>query len=500
MSAELADYHFHLPITEEEDLRIFLEKAFGVRIPDVAVCDGHVSPWSAFCESFFARTPVTVWVGARGLGGKTFMMGTLSLAEAILLGASVNVLGGSGEQSARLLETHDVLWSHESAPRELLRSAPAAHRTRLKGGAKILALKASQHSARGGHPHRLRMDEVDDMELAILLAALGQVGPAPGVASQITLGGTYHNPDGTMRHVLNELAREKGWPVRRWCWRESLYTPPEATRPATATEPARPVQINGWLSDEKLERTRLAVPDSMWAVEYDLQEPSAEGRIFSEEQLKSLFRKDLGVVRNDIHEAWRADALPSLVVYAHGQDLAEDRHHSVRVGIKVDETPWRIVDYERSRGVAYEVTAMRFRSALAVLPGPSRFDKTGPGTMFDRLLLYDEKGDLVGPIANCEGLKTTPGLGRGPGTISRALLLGQYATAVSHGKIVGPWIETLEEEHRYANQDQLFGKGHPPDGIVGCALAYDAALSIAGLGAPVLNLEKTPSYWRSFDG
>lgn len=482
MSAELADYHFQLPIVEEEDLALFLDKAFGVRIPRVAVCEGHVSPWFAFCEAFFARVPVSIWVGARGLGGKTFMMGTLALAEAILLGASVNVLGGSGEQSARLLETHEVLWRHPDAPRELLRSAPAAHRTRLKGGAKILALKASQHSARGGHPHRLRMDEVDDMDRAILKAALGQVGPAAGVPSQVVLGGTYHLPDGTMRYVLKELSKEKAWPIRRWCWRESL------------------VANGGWLTDEKLERTRVTVPASMWAVEYDLQEPSAEGRIFSEDQLKVLFQKELGEVKTGLSEAWRADALPTLVVYAHGQDLAEERHHSVRVGLKCDERPWRIVDYERSRGVAYEVTAMRFRSALTSLPGPSRFDKTGPGTMFDRLLLYNEQGELVGPIDRCEGLKTTPGLGRGPGTISRALLLGQYATAVSQGELVGPSIETLEEEHRYANQDQLFGKGHPPDGIVACALAYDAALSIAGIGAPVLNLERTPSYWRTFDG
>lgn len=487
MTAALEEYHFELPIQDEETLELFLYAAFGVRLAKRAICPDHVAPFDAFCEAFFARVPVVVWVGARGLGGKTFMMGTLSLAEAVLLGASVNVLGGSGEQSQRLLETHEVLWGSPGAPKHLLRSAPAAHRTRFKGGAKILALKASQHSARGGHPHRLRMDEVDDMDRTILKAALGQVGPAAGVPSQVVLGGTYHNPDGTMRYVLEDLAKEKGWPVRRWCWRESLAT------------------NGGWLSQEKLDRTRLTVPDSMWAVEYDLQEPSAEGRIFSEAHIKAMFRKELGTVATGFSERWRADALPTLMVYAHGQDLAEDAHHSVRVGLKCDETPWRIVDYERTRNVRYEVTALSYREATTALPGPSRYDATGPGAMFDRLLLYGPSADgatveLVGPISNCQGLKTTPGLGRGPGTISRALLLGQYATAVSQGMIVGPNIETLEREHRYANQDQLFGSGHPPDGIVACALAYDAALSIASLGAPVLSIDTGPSYWKGAGG
>jgi hypothetical protein len=39
----MVEYHFRLPIVDETALKLFLRHAFGVTIPDVAVCPGHTS-------------------------------------------------------------------------------------------------------------------------------------------------------------------------------------------------------------------------------------------------------------------------------------------------------------------------------------------------------------------------------------------------------------------------------------------------------------------------
>ena len=60
-----------------------------------------------------------------------------------------------------------------------------------------------------------------------------------GVKPQVLIGSTHHNPKGTFTYVLEELAVEKGWPVREWCYRETRSDNPDI--------------VGGWLSDEEIE-------------------------------------------------------------------------------------------------------------------------------------------------------------------------------------------------------------------------------------------------------
>jgi hypothetical protein len=167
-------YRFELPLQTEEELKLFLEVSFGFRIPDVAICPGHTSPWRAFADAYFARSRVAIWKASRGLGGKSLTLALLGLVEALTLKVDVNVLGGSGEQSKRVHDYMTKAWTYPDAPRHLLASDPYRMETTLTWGNTIRALLASQTSVRGPHPVRLRLDEVDEADLGIVTAALGQ--------------------------------------------------------------------------------------------------------------------------------------------------------------------------------------------------------------------------------------------------------------------------------------------------------------------------------------
>ena len=140
------------------------------------------------------------------------MLALLGLTEALTLKADVNILGGSGEQSRRVHEAMARLWSAPGAPLELLKSEPGKRETKLRFGNVVQALMASQASVRGPHPQRLRLDEVDEMDLSILDASMGQTMSTQGVPAQTVISSTHQNPDGTMSEILKRAA-SKGWPV-----------------------------------------------------------------------------------------------------------------------------------------------------------------------------------------------------------------------------------------------------------------------------------------------
>jgi hypothetical protein len=227
-------------IRDEQDLADYLVAKFGIVIPSTRCCTGHLPPWEAFCDAYFARSPVTVWKASRGFGGKSQTLALLGNVEAATLRADVNVLGGTGQQSERVLEAMDRFWKHPTAPRELLASEPAKKETRFVWGNVIRALMASTASVRGPHPQRLRMDEVDEMDLHILDAAMGQTMSKPAIPAQTVLSSTHHYPDHTMTEILRR-AHDRGWPVYEWCWRETL-------------EP------HGWLPQSEVTRKRSRSP------------------------------------------------------------------------------------------------------------------------------------------------------------------------------------------------------------------------------------------------
>ena len=203
------------------DVLAWIEATFGVHIPAVACCPGHVAPAQAFCDALRARDQVALWIASRGFGGKTFLLALLAAANAILFETDVIILGGSGQQSARVVECLHRLLAAGQVPPAWLASEPTFTKTTFAWGNTIQALKASQTAVRGAHPTRLLLDEIDEMELRILEAAQGQPMDRDGVRAQTVMSSTHQHPDGTVT-AMRRRAADLGWPVYEWCYRETL--------------------------------------------------------------------------------------------------------------------------------------------------------------------------------------------------------------------------------------------------------------------------------------
>jgi hypothetical protein len=414
--------------TEDRDLKKTLLTRFGVVLPDTKVCPNHTTPFRAFADAYFARSTVSVWKASRGFGGKSYLLSLLGHCEADMLNADVTILGGSGEQSSRVLEYLQGWAGDEQNTKR---------RTLYGGGGRVTALMASTKSARGPHPQRMRLDEVDEIDLAILDAAMGQPMLGRGIQKQTVMSSTHQYADGTMTEVLKRAA-ERGWPVYEWCWKESSASP------------------HGWLTGAEIESKRGEVTSAMWAAEYDLQEPSPEDRAILSEKVALCFRKELGEHDGALGKEVIIEEPIDGAKYSHGADWARKKDYTVIDTWRIDVRPMRRVAWVRLGRQPWPEMIAKFDARVEKYKGQACHDATGIGDVVAGFLSVDAEAVIL--------------TGQ-----DRADIFTQYIAAIENGSIESPYIKYCEGEHKYCTNDDLRGAGHPPDSVVAGALAYRAS-------------------------
>lgn len=193
-----------LPETDEE-LWWLVKVVWGFEIPRVAVCPGHVSPFTAFAQAYFARSENIVWIASRGLGGKSTLLALLGLTIVTTYGVGCSIIGGSAQQTERVHEAMRQAWEAPNAPRSLIRGDLTITRTRLTNGGSIVALSASSNSLRGPHPVYCLNDEVDLFDIDLLNAAMGQPMSAKGHPPVSVYSSTWHLPDGGVSYLRSRM-------------------------------------------------------------------------------------------------------------------------------------------------------------------------------------------------------------------------------------------------------------------------------------------------------
>lgn len=406
------------------------------------VIPGHSTPWRAFADAYFARSRVTVWKASRGFGGKSYLLALLGLTEALTLKANVKILGGSGAQSQNVQDyISKELYEKDNAPTHLWQGEPLTTVSRFVWGNSIQALMASTKSTRGPHPERMRMDEIDEMAVLILDAAMGQAmsrteGRRVIIPAQTVLSSTHHYPDATMTEVLKR-AQDRGWPIHEWSYHE------------TSTS-------DGWLLPSEIRAKRNEVTTRQWETEYDLQEPSSENRAIWTEYVEQMFQASLGTYDGALGQYVEIEEPQRGARYATGADWAKDQDWTVIVTLRTDVEPWRVVAWERRGREPWPAMVKRFNQRVNRYRGKAAHDKTGVGNVVDDYLTVDARGyKMVGAV--------------------RQNLFSEYIMMIEQGGVVSPEIEFCRNEHVYCTRDDLYGRGHPPDSVVAGAMAVRAA-------------------------
>ena len=476
LRARAAD-HLRPAPRDDDELWVYVRETWGVEIPRLVHpdCSGvHAAPFTAFADAYFARIPTAVWIGSRGLGGKTFLLALLAATEAATLGAEVSILGGSEEQARIAYRYVGKFWGLTSAPRQLLERSSTRAELRLSNGGGIFVHRASSRSARGQHRPRLRVDEADEFKLArtdrsrieVLDDALGQPMTQGEVSPQTLIASTWHHHDGAMARLLRRLrSGELDGAAYEWCYKESL-------RRTVADE------LVGWLPEADVEAMRGRMTRQQFEVEVALQEPRAE---------------DLAIARGAVDEMWserwnsaaRAGVsaepfrgapgeyieLPCCAEYdpkegphrhhryATGCDWGRKRDFTAIVTYRVDTESgnWWLVAWEIDQGRSWPELIERFNTRVRRFPGPAAYDGTGVGDAVSALIKVTATAVIL----------TGGAAGR------RARAFNDYIMAIEDGRLQGPRIQQAWEDHRALTRLDLFGRGgHPADSFVAGALAW----------------------------
>ena len=251
--------------------------------------------------------------------------------------------------------------------------------------------------------------------------------------------------------AMRRRAADLGWPVYEWCYRETLAP-------------------HGWLTEDQVVRKQAELSRTMWAVEYELQEPSAEGRAIDPAAVERMFDADRGthIPAGDLAHTWRGQPGPPAerpcpdpagAWYCIGVDWAQKCHYTVAVVVRCDTTPRQVVAVYRIQRRAWPEMTERVGALLDEFPGPAVHDATGAGSAIGEFPALEAHRQLQGVTM----------VGR-----DRVDLFRNYIAAIERHEIVCPRIDVFYTEHLYCGEDDLFGSGHPPDTVVAMALAYHA--------------------------
>lgn len=424
---------------DRDELWMYLKVVWGITIPRQKVCEHHSTPFEALAQAYFGETPISIWKASRGFGGKSQTLAALVCIEAATLGAEITVLGGSAQQSQNVHDGAQKMLLSDRAP-DMLKGEPTKFSTKLKNDGSILALMASEKSVRGPHPQRLRLDEVDELEIQLFDSALGQPMDKRGIRSQVVASSTHQYADGTMTELLRR-ANERGWPVHEWCWRENIGTPEEP----------------GWLTQDQVDRKRVEVSERMFAIEYDLQEPSFDGRAIDVNFVERCFDQETyGWFLGELDEYITVEEPVEGARYVTGADWAKEKDFTVIRTFRTDVDPWVEVAFLRTGRKPWPEMVADLDDTLNMYGGLCVHDATGIGNVVDDLITYDKR-------------KVKPVVLRGR---ERESVFTQYIAGIEQDGLRCPRIKYVYDEHKYVTDKDLFGSGHPPDSFIAGALAW----------------------------
>jgi hypothetical protein len=456
----------------EEELWYLTQALWGHKIPRTKVCTDHQAPFEAFVTGYFSREPQTLIHGSRGLAGKSRLLSILGMTKAAVLGADVNIVGGSLNQSENIHQTMRDAWEHKNAPKYLIKDEGATRIT-LKNGAVIRPLTASQKTVRGPHPPFLLLDEIDEMDQAILDAALGQPMPQSNwrgerIKPQTTMSSTWQYPDKTFAEVYRRHQTEN-LPIYSWCYRETSNP------------------VDGWLDPDFIEEKKRQIPAEMWRVEYELGEPSIGNRAFDSEAVERMFSLDpeeniKKKVSKDFLE-YQFDVPRQDREYVISADWAKSQDWTVITICDVTHFPVKVVYWVRMRRRPYPIMIGAYNDLMKKYNAEGIHDATGLG----------------GVVADYIDNRAVNFMMTG---VQRDNMLSDYIAAVENDRFVVPRVDIFYKNHLYCSVEEIYSRAkefHLPDEVCSMALAWNIVSRRAVPSIPIMLPNTNDPNWMDLE-
>jgi hypothetical protein len=209
---------------DDDQLHAWIVDELGVNIPRVAVCEGHVAPFTFLADLYFGRTTSAVAMANRG-GAKTFLVAVLHYLNSRFKPGIESCSVGAIEMQARRAYMHLQKLLDKAGKDEI--SSTTMIDTRWKNGSRVEVLPGTVSAVNGPHPCVVHVDEVELMDPVVFdesrnmsqsTTINGQTYP-----SQDIITSTRKRGHGPMQKILDAIAEAEIAGVRppykqyTWC-------------------------------------------------------------------------------------------------------------------------------------------------------------------------------------------------------------------------------------------------------------------------------------------
>lgn len=477
------------PPENDDELWWLIKVYFGVELPRVSVCEDHVSPFEAVSHAFFGRYPnYAVWYASRG-SGKSLALAILGLIKSFVMDVDVTILGGSMTQSKNVAEHMAKLMAYKNAPDFAMEKLTATE-LRLHTQKTIRPLPASQTTVRGPHPPLQLLDEVDEMEIGIYDASMGQAMEQVNhwghvVDEYIVASSTWQNPEGTFTEVIDR-ARQREMPIFTWCWRELL-------------EP------HGWMTRRFIDGKRKTVSEQMWKTEYELNEPSGASRAFDLDKIEEHFvpypKAISHLDKGEEEQSWVWEKPRSDGLYVVGADWAKEKDYTVISVVRIDQKPYRLAKLTVINRRPYPVMIGMFnRDMRAYNAVGGTHDKTGLGGVVNDYLEFSDTVEgfvMVGKPRTQMLLDYIAAVEHDDYQLPSGQVLGEDGNILLNdaGKpVLDDQLALFKRSHRATTVADVYAPGkwdsHLPDRVSSMALAHRAVARLAWPATEEMGVKK----------
>lgn len=213
------------PPSTDDELYEFIDLAFNIKIPRKQIEPGHASPFQFIADLFFERVKNALAFAGRN-GGKTANTAILNFIDMFFKpGCEVASAGSVKDQAKKCYryfqEFLELQWfkdfckKYKRVTGRTFVTKAIQEETKFANGSVQQILTATQKGLRSPHPHKARIDEIDEIEWGILQAGLSMARSAKGIKGQNVFTSTRQHQDGSMQRLL-DTAEEKGITVYEW--------------------------------------------------------------------------------------------------------------------------------------------------------------------------------------------------------------------------------------------------------------------------------------------
>jgi hypothetical protein len=228
----VADVHDDVELSFPQsaaDLGELIEKRWGWKIPDVAVCEGHTAPLAALYEAFSEAARALLWVAPRG-GSKTALCALLIMLDSLFRPGKEAVTVAATEAQAGRTATHlrNFLRAEENVEPEKHSRILSAIASKIiwRNGCSLEILPSTMAAVNGPHSALVIADEVELMDEAVFTQSR-MISQSNGEHEALDIiVSTLKSAFGQMQSLISEVREAEGagleppYEMRTWCWKE----------------------------------------------------------------------------------------------------------------------------------------------------------------------------------------------------------------------------------------------------------------------------------------